>query len=142
MKNKPIKTHKELDDVLLDFRRMMTSMLIKEAEGSGYSLTHFEVIKYIAEKGEVTMKEIAVWLNITPPSASSLIDILVKKNLVARVPSKKDRRTINITLDKEAHKLLYLIHRKKIPVFKKMLTGLDKKDKEDLARIISKCIPK
>lgn len=136
------KTHKDLDDVLLDFRRMMTSMLIKEAEGSGYSLTHFEIIKHIAEEGEITMKDIATWLHITPPSASALIDVLVKKHLVARVPSKKDRRTINIILDKEAHKLLYLIHRKKIPVFKKMLQGLDKKDKMDLARIISKCIPK
>ena len=141
MKNKQIKIHKNLDDVLLEFRRMMTSMLIKEAEGSGYSLTHFEIIKHIAEEGEVTMKDIATWLHITPPSASSLIDVLVKKNLVARVPSKNDRRTVNIILDKEAHKLLYLIHRKKIPVFKKMLKELDEKDKVDLARIISKCIP-
>ncbi len=140
MKNTKITVHKELDDILLDFRRIMTSSLLKESHGSGFSLSHFEIIKYVAEKGRVSMKDIATWLHITPPSASALVDVLVKKKLVTRIPSEKDRRTIHIILNKEAHKLLFKIHKNKITAFKKMLSKLDSKDKEDLVRIISKCI--
>jgi len=96
-----ITTEQGLDDVLMAFRQKMTTSLLEEAKETGFSLSHFEVLGYIADKGAVTMKEIASWLHITPPSASALIDVLVEKKLVSRVQSNKDRRTIHITLKKK-----------------------------------------
>jgi len=138
MKN--IKTTQRLDDALIAFRHTMTTLLLKEAKGSGLSLSHFEILMYLAHRGEVTMKDISAWLNITPPSASVLIDCLVKKNLVTRVQSNKDRRTIHIIINKEAHKLMNKIHIKKMSIFKKILSKLSNEDKEDLIRILNKCI--
>ena len=135
-----MKKKQNIDDILIAFRQNMTNLLFKEAKGSGLSLSHFEILMYIAHKGEVTMKDIASWLHITPPSASVLVDTLVKKKLVTRVSSSKDRRTIHIILNREAHKLISLIHKKKMTVFKKMLSKLDKKDQKDLSRILNKCI--
>ena len=133
--------NKNLDDVLLDFRHSMNSMLQNEAKESGYSLSQFEIIRYVADKESVTMKEIASWLHITPPSASALIDILVSKKLVKRIQKASDRRTIHISLGEKAHEFFYSIHKKKIQMFKKMLSKLDQKDKEDLTRILIKCMP-
>ena len=133
--------NQRLDDVLMMFRHSMTSSLLEEAKDSKCSLSHFEILMYLAERENVTMKDIASLLHITPPSASTLIDILVKKNLVIRVPSDKDRRTVHIILDKGAHKIFYAVHKRKISMFKKMLSKLDDKDKEDLTRILIKCIP-
>jgi len=135
-----MKKTQNIDDILIAFRQNMTNLLFKEAKGSGLSLSHFEILMYITHKGEVTMKDIASWLHITPPSASNLVDTLVNKKLVTRVSSSKDRRTVHIVLNREAHKLISIIHKKKMTVFKKMLSKLDKKDQEDLSRILNKCI--
>ncbi len=138
MKN--TKITKQLEDVLINFRQTMTTSLLKEALGSGLTLPHFEVIVHIAHSGEVTMKDISSWLHITPPSASVLIDTLVKKNLVSRVQSDKDRRTVHIVLNKESHKLIQSIHQKKMSMFKKMLSKINDEDKESLVRILNKCV--
>ena len=136
MKN--TKITQQLDETLISFRHMMTTLLLKEAKGSGLSLSHFEIIMYLAQKGKVTMKDIATWLNITPPSASVLVDVLVKKNLVSRIQSNKDRRTVHIIINKEAYKLMTEIHKKKMSLFKKILSKLSSEDKEDLVRILNK----
>ena len=120
----------------------MTTSLLKEAKETGLSLSHFEILAHIAEKGKMTMKEIASWLYITPPSASTLIKILVEKDLVERIQDNKgkDRRTVYIKINEKAHNLFHSIQNKKMPVFKKMLSKLSKEDKDDLARILIKCI--
>jgi len=135
-----MKKTQNIDDILIAFRQNMTNLLFKEAKGSGLSLSHFEILMYITHKGEVTMKDIASWLHITPPSASNLVDTLVNKKLVTRISSSKDRRTVHIVLNREAHKLISTIHKKKITVFKKMLSRLNKEDQDNLSRILSKCI--
>ena len=135
-------TTQKLDDVLMEFRQSMTTSLLKEAKYSGFSLSHFEIIMYIAHSGEVTMTDIASRLHITPPSASALIDVLVKKKLVERVHSNKDRRTVHIVLDKGARKLMNSIQKKKMSIFKKMLSKLNSEDKENLIKILNKCISK
>ena len=128
-----------IDDILIAFRQNMTNLLFNEAKGSGLSLSHFEILMYIMHRGEVTMKDIATWLHITPPSASNLIETLVNKKLVTRIQSSKDRRTVHIILNREAHKLISSIHKKKITVFKKMLSKLNKEDQMNLIRILNKC---
>ena len=140
MKNITTTKKQSLDDVLISFKHIINASLLKEARSYDLSLSHLEIIMYIANKGEVTMKDISSWLHITPPSVSTLIDILVKKNIVTRTQSKKDRRTVYITLNKEAHKLLSSIHKKKISMFKKMLSKLSNDDRSELIRILNKCI--
>jgi len=130
----------DIDESLMAFRHKMTDLFQKEAKRSGYSLAHFDILMYIAERGSVTMKSIANWLNITPPSASSLIDKLVAKRLVKRIQSDSDRRTIEITIGGEGHKLFKTLHEKKMAIFRKMYSKLSGKEKEDLVRILNKCI--
>lgn len=138
MKN--TKTTQKLDDAFLAFRQMMTTQLLKEAKGLGLSLSHFEIIMYLSHSGDVTMKDISEWLHITPPSVSTLIDVLVNKKLVKRMPSSKDRRTIHIVLSEESRELMHSMHKKKISIFKKMLSKLENEDQENLIRILNKCV--
>jgi len=135
-----INKRKSLDDILLSFKHKIADSLLKEAKDLGYSPSHFEILIYVYENGSVSMKNIASRLNITPPSASSLVDKLVSKKLVDRFSSDKDRRTIYIKLREEAHKFFGDMHKKKITMFEKMLAKLSNQDKEDLVRILNKCI--
>lgn len=136
MKN--IKIAQKLEDSFLSFRRMMTNQLLDEAKGLGLSLSHFEVVMFLAHTGEANMKDIAKILHITPPSASVLVDTLVEKKLVRRVPSDKDRRTIHVSLSPEAQKLMISVHKKKVTIFKKILSKLNNEDQENLIRILNK----
>jgi len=135
-----ISKEKELNDVLMSFKKMITDSFLRESRNLGFSPSHFEIIMYVHEKGPVTMKSIASWLNITPPSVSSLVDKLVSKKLLVRINKDNDRRTIHVKLGDEAHKLFLKLHKKKMILFGKMLNKLDTKEKEDLVRILNKCI--
>ena len=140
MKNVKINKNSDLDDVFLLFHHKMVDLFKNEAERSGHTLTHFEVLMYVAERGPVTMKNIASWLHITPPSASALVDKLVRKKLLARVEKDDDRRTVHVMLGGEAHKLFKSLREKKITIFKKMFSKLDENEKEKLVCLIKKCI--
>jgi MarR family 2-MHQ and catechol resistance regulon transcriptional repressor len=124
----------------MSFKRTITESFLKESKNLGFSPSHFEILIYLHEKGPVTMKNIASLLSITPPSASSLVDKLVSKKLVIRQSLDNDRRTIHVKLGEESHKLFAKIHKRKMVWFGKMLNKLSKKEKEDLVRILNKCI--
>ncbi|HPS21239.1 MAG TPA: MarR family transcriptional regulator [Candidatus Paceibacterota bacterium] len=138
MKTKTKKT--SLDGLLLEFRQAITDSLFEEAKRLKIPLSQFEVLTNILKSGSITMKKVASVLNITPPSASALVDTLEKKKLVSRVQLNGDRRTTHVILGKEAQKLFASIHKRKMLFFKKALEGLSKKDKEDLTRILMKCV--
>lgn len=138
-KEHPIK-HKSLENALMAFRHTMTSALAAEAKESDCSLAHFEILKFIAENGNPTMKDIARQAHVTPPSASTLIDTLVTKQLVTRSHTTEDRRSIRVMLTTKAQMLLSSLYKKKSSLFNKMLSKLSKEDKTELARILTKCI--
>jgi len=134
------KTEYELEEVLLSFQRFMEEFLLSEAKKYGHPLNHLEVLDLVFKKKEVPMKEIAKWLNITPPSASSIVDSLVKKKLVKRKIDKKDRRITIVSLDKRASKMFTSFEQKRNLIFEKMFNSLGKEDKNNLARILIKII--
>ncbi len=140
MKKTPIKQHKSLEEALMVFRHSMNGALIDEAKKKGYSLAHLEVMKFIAEEGSPSMKDIALQLHITPPSASTLIDNLVSKSLVSRSQKPEDRRTVHVALTPKAQVILHSLYKHKNSVFNKMLSKLSPEDKSELARILIKCI--
>ena len=133
---------KILEDALMGFRHTMTSALVEEAKSHGWSLSHFEVIQFIAEHGNPSTKDIAIQLHITPPSASTLVDTLVTKGLVVRGHTDEDRRAIRVTLAPRAQKILSAIYKKKSSIFTTLLSRINDDDKEEFARILRQCIIK
>lgn len=142
MKSAPARTGQNtaIEKALSAFRHAMTATLLGEARARGVGLSHYETIRYIAEAGEPSMKDIAARLNVTPPSASAIIDTLVERHLVARKEMPEDRRSVRVILAPKAHAFLSSIDRHKSSVFEDMLSRLDAKDKEEFARILWKCV--
>jgi DNA-binding MarR family transcriptional regulator len=69
-------------------------------------LAHTETLRLIHEKKHLAMKEIAGFLAITPPSATALINNLVKVGYVQRSSSKADRRGVYLSLTKKGTQIL------------------------------------
>ncbi len=69
------------------------------------SMLKIETLRLIALE-KPTMKRIAEYLRVRAPSATSLVDSLVKADMVKRVPSSKDRRIINMQITNKGESYL------------------------------------
>jgi len=126
-----------LEETLSAFRRKLSDMFKKEAEDFKCPASQIDALVYIAKKGNPSMKEIANYLKITPPSATAIIETMQKKKLITRSTNIKDRRTIKIVLTPKAWKLFKSFHDHKITVIEKMFSSLQDSDQKQLIRILN-----
>ncbi len=121
-----------------------TSRLIyKEAEKDKdrpgfFSFLQLEVLGYIKENEKLSMKRIASFLSITPPSATSLINKLVKAGVLKRFFDEKDRRTVLLSLTSKGEVVLNREFKKVSAQMQKTLMKLNSKEQKNLIEIFQK----
>lgn len=79
-------------------RRIMRTELAKGKKLDPSTWPMIETMKFIADHDKPKMKDIADYLSITAPSATSLVNGLVKNGLVACSTDCRDRRTSHLSL--------------------------------------------
>jgi DNA-binding MarR family transcriptional regulator len=126
-----------LEKALFDFRIKLGDLLRREATEMKCPLSQIEALSFIAEKGKPTMKEIASHLRITPPSTTSLVEILIEKKLVTRISSENDRRTIRVSPTPNAWSFFKKLHDRKFTVFTKLLSKLSTEEKKQFVKILT-----
>jgi DNA-binding MarR family transcriptional regulator len=70
-------------------------------EGSGLSLPQYQLIEPLRTAGEMTVSELAVGAGVAAPTATRMLDGLVRSGLVERRPAEHDRRSVLISLTRE-----------------------------------------
>ena len=125
-----------LGELLLIFRRNLLESIKKDGLRDDLTMSQIEVLYFIGPTGKATMKNIADYLKITPPSATEIISDMEKKGLVKRHSSPSDRRVVYIGLSKTAKKFYSIISKRKEFIFKKMINKLNEADRKSLERII------
>ena len=71
---------------------------MRRGRGSDISIPQFRTMRFIQQNPESSLSELAEHLGLTLPSASKLIDGLVKQKLVTRKESAADRRRLTLML--------------------------------------------
>jgi len=84
------------------------------------------------------LKDVANFLCITPASATSLINRLVKAGMLERHFDKNDRRVIRLFITPKGKEALKKEFRKSSLRLRKILTKLNQKEQENLIRIFQK----
>lgn len=79
-------------------RGVMRTRLAKGKKLDPSTWLQIETLKFIADHEKPKMKDIADYLSITAPSATSLVGGLVKSGLIACSVDKQDRRTSRLAL--------------------------------------------
>jgi len=125
-----------LGDLLLVFRRNIIENIKKEGFKHDMTFSQMEVFRFVGLSGKETMKDIARYLKITPPSSTEIITEMEKRGLVKRQNDKKDRRVIFVELTSKAKKLFVLLSKHKDIILEKMIAKLNEKDRKNLERII------
>jgi DNA-binding MarR family transcriptional regulator len=130
-----------IEDLLLALRRKIIDSC--KREGIKYDLTfsQMEITRFIGEahaaSREVTMKNIADHLKITPPSATTLIAEMEKKGMIKRKHHPDDRRVVSIVFTPKAATLFERIYLRKQNILHAMVSKLNDKDQKSLERIIT-----
>ncbi|MDM8523601.1 MarR family transcriptional regulator, partial [Desulfococcaceae bacterium HSG8] len=84
----------------------------KKKELYELSISQLYAVKATRNKGEVTITELSELLNVSPPSASAMVDRLVEKGILTRERSAKDRRKVVVSVSPEAIESIEKVEKK------------------------------
>lgn len=71
-------------------------------KGEELSMAQVQMVMTVQEATELTISRLAGKLNVSPPSASNMVDRLVEKGMLLRERSEQDRRKVVVRLSEEA----------------------------------------
>lgn len=105
-----------------------------------YNLTigQIEILYFIKNKKQVLMKDIAEFLNITPPSATSLINNLVLNDILERKCDKDDRRMVWLSLTNKGEVIFEKAKKERIKIFENIIANLTLEEKNTFLNILKK----
>lgn len=67
----------------------------------GLSVPQLRVLTLLGRRPGVSLSAVAAHLGVTPPTASSIVDRLVRRGLVVRAVAPDERRRLTLTLTRE-----------------------------------------
>lgn len=129
-------THQIISDIFIAARTIHKKF--EDSHRKPYPLLYYIILRYINEKSYVSMKNIADFLSITPPSATSIINRLIKLNLLKRQNNPKDRRIIKIVVTSKGKKVLENEMKKVSRHLKEIFSQLNQKEQKQLVKILTK----
>jgi len=126
----------QIISLIFMMRQLSNEKITKEKEG-GLSFLQVVSLRYIKEKKPL-MKEVADFLAITPPSATSIIKTLSEVKLIDRLAEKRDRRIVRIIITKKGEKILEKWQKKIAISIRERLEKLNKKEQDSLVQLLTK----
>ena len=105
-----------------------------------YNLTKTQslVLSYINSNKEIYQKDIEKRFSIRRSTATEILNLMEKRNLIKRIPSKIDKRLNNIEITEEGIKLEKVGKEKIKELEKHMIKSLTKEEKKELIRLLEK----
>ncbi len=105
---------------------------------AGASFLQAATLKFIAAMDGPTMKQTAAFLRVKPPSATSIIDGLIRDGLVTRRSDGRDRRSVRLALTARGRAELTRCFRAKAALLRRVLRPLSAAERAQLASILEK----
>lgn len=109
-----------------------------EHEKSSPSYIQLQALAFILRQKNPTMKDVAEYLNITPPSTTFLINTLIKFGLVRRIYDNDDKRIIRLGISNKGKKELQVGFAKSKKHLHKKLSLLSIKERQNFISILKK----
>lgn len=102
------------------------------------SILQIEALRFVRDEKDVLMKDLAKYLFIAPPSATSIVDDLVKGKFVVRSEDKDDRRNISVSLTPKGKRALEDCLRKKMEKVVRKIDLLSSGEKKTFLSLLEK----
>jgi DNA-binding MarR family transcriptional regulator len=109
-----------------------------EHEKGSPSYIQLQTLAFISRQKNPIMKDVAEYLNITPPSTTFLVNNLIKLSLVNRVYDNDDKRITHLVVSTKGKKKLQAGFVKSKKYLHKKLTLLSIKERQNFILILKK----
>src|ERR1700690_3983477 len=129
------KNAQELASLFFMTRQLMRAKLPSGAADPNAWL-RCETLRYIARLQAPTMRDVARYLRVQAPSATSLIANLARQQLVARCGSPSDKRVVRIRITAKGQRALAAYGRRSTSTMRKVFTKLTAAEIMRLMRIL------
>jgi len=103
-----------------------------------FSLLQFIAMRAVGYEGTVSMKDIARILFITPASATSLVNSLVKMGALERIIDSSDRRVIRLRITASGRKTLNAAESVAKQELKRVFLQLNERDRSSMISVLDK----
>jgi len=127
-----------LVSLIFNTSRLIRAQMKKRGRVDPFSFLELKVLYYVTMEENPTMANIADCLCIAPPSATPLINRLVKDGALKRIADKNDRRIIHLAITKSGKMTLDKGIKEIFGRMQKILMELSEKERRDLTRILEK----
>lgn len=104
------------------------------------SYLHLATLRFIDDKKGPLMRDIAAYLRIAPPSATSLVHTLVKQGEVRRIADQNNRRVVRVEVTGKGKKTLSDSAGRKHDFIEDLIRKLNKREQTELQKILQKMI--
>lgn len=126
----------ELIELIFTMNRLTKDGMENE---KGYpSYIQLQALSFVLRQKNPIMKDVAEYLNITPPSATFLVNNLIKLDLVKRIYDSDDKRIIHLSISNKGKKELQAGFAKSKQHLHKKLSFLSVKERQNFILILKK----
>lgn len=117
-------------------------MLIKSRMQSALALpfSQYQTLWFVAERESPSMQDVAKYFKIQAPSATFLVDELVRAGELERKANPKDRRRVELRLTAQGKRTFKVIRAKRNKILSSIFGSLPESDRNELNRILEKII--
>lgn len=128
----------ELIESFFKISRFLRDLSVTKSTTAQLTMLQLETLVLLKKNGKSTMGEIAKCFQIKMPTATSLLNKLIKAKLVKRSANSKDRRIVEITLTANGNLALKNFITARKAKIRRFLSYLSPSDKKELLKIIQK----
>jgi DNA-binding MarR family transcriptional regulator len=87
-------------------RDVIEGAVLEGVAGTKLTLTQLKLLYLVAHADSVTIGEAALFLGVSSPAASKTVEKLVRRRLIRRNDTQRDRRSSNLSLTESGRRLL------------------------------------
>lgn len=125
-------------ELIFNVSRQMRERVHELKQPAHLSMLHIGTLHYIAEQGSPLMTEVARHLYITRPSATSLINALVRSGHLQRLADSRDRRAVRLKLTAKGAKVVRVGFETVTRQIRAMIRRLSSSERQQFISILTK----
>jgi DNA-binding MarR family transcriptional regulator len=130
-----LSTRESILDAVVTASRVLVAIAARSLAdvGEEVTLTQYRSLVVLASRGPQGVAALAEAVAVTPPTASRLVDRLVRKGLVQRRTDRLDRRQVRIGLTEAGRRLVDLVTERRRQEIADLLRSIDPEVQRSMA---------
>lgn len=125
---------------IFNLRKLVSESIEKQSLDTQCSFLQLKTLHFVLERKNPTMRDVSVFLGITPPSATSIINRLIVARNIKRIPDKADRRIIRLSITLSGQKSFESGMKNVSQAMRKILSKLGDQEQIQLNLLLKKIV--